>query len=86
MEHRSPVAHERCESTQDETDLDQTAVGTLTSVLGNARVNTVRLARTWEHWWHGNACFRAQGPNGGRAGFDVRRRGQPAIRRCVRRS
>ena len=57
------------QSTQDETDLDQTAVGTLTSVFGNARVNTVRLARTWEHWWHGNACFRAQGDAGGRAGF-----------------
>ena len=56
-------------STQDETDLDQTAVGTLTSVLGNSRVNTVRLARTWEHWWHGNACFRAQGPEGGQAGY-----------------
>jgi hypothetical protein len=57
------------ESYQDETDLDQTAVGTLTSVLGNARVNTVKVARTWEHWWHGNACFRAQGPNGDLAGF-----------------
>ncbi len=57
------------DSTQDETDLDQTAVGTLTSVLGNTRVNTVRVARTWEHWWHGNACFRAQGTAGGRAGF-----------------
>jgi len=57
------------ESYQDETDLDQTAVGTLTSVLGNSRVNTVRLARTWEHWWHGNACFRAQGPQGGLEGF-----------------
>jgi hypothetical protein len=57
-------------STQDETDLDQTAVATLTSVLGNSRVNTVRVARTWEHWWHGNACFRAQGPNGGNEGFD----------------
>jgi Carboxypeptidase regulatory-like domain len=57
------------DSYQDETDLDQTAVGTLTSVLGNARVNTVKVARTWEHWWHGNACFRAQGPNGGLAGF-----------------
>ena len=57
------------ESYQDETDLDQTAVGTLTSVLGNARVNTVRVARTWEHWWHGNACSRAQGPISGRAGF-----------------
>jgi hypothetical protein len=57
------------ESFQDETDLDQTAVGTLTSVLGNARVNTVRVARTWEHWWHGNACFRSQGPKGGQEGF-----------------
>src|SRR5205814_4878705 len=56
-------------SYQDETDLDQTAVGTLTSVLSNSRVNTVRLARTWEHWWHGNECFRAQGPQGGREGF-----------------
>ena len=33
------------ESYQDETDLDQTAVGTLTSVLGNSRVNTVRVAQ-----------------------------------------
>jgi hypothetical protein len=57
------------QSLQDETDLDQTAVGTLTSVLGNSRVNTVRIARTWEHWWHGNACFRAQGPKGGQEGF-----------------
>ena len=57
------------ESYQDETDLDQTAVGTLTSVIGDSRVNTVRVARTWEHWWHGNACFRAQGPLGGDEGF-----------------
>ena len=57
------------ESYQDETDLDQTAVGTLTSVLGDSKVNTVRLARTWEHWWHGNECFRAQGSTGDRAGF-----------------
>src|SRR6266487_3997917 len=61
------------ESYQDETDLDQTAVGTLTSVLGNARVNTVRVARTWEHWWHGNACFRLQGPLGGREGFEFKK-------------
>ena len=57
------------ESYQDETDLDQTAVGTLTSVLSNSRVNTVRVARTWEHWWHGNECFRKQGTLGGREGF-----------------
>lgn len=46
---------------QDETDLDETAVGTLTSVFGNTKVNTVRVARTWEHWWHGNACTRSLG-------------------------
>lgn len=57
------------ESYQDETDLDQTAVATFTSVLGNSRVNTFRVARTWEHWWHGNACFRQQGGNNDRAGF-----------------
>jgi hypothetical protein len=58
------------DSYQDETDLDQTAVGTLTSVFGNARVNTVRLARTWEHWWHGNQCFRGQtGPYDTSQGF-----------------
>src|SRR5438552_1583388 len=56
-------------SQQDETDLDQTAIGTLTSVLSNSRVNTVRLARTWEHWWHGNLCFRAQGPEAQPEGF-----------------
>ena len=65
-----PVGKNSAETTQDETDLDQTAVGTLTTVLGNSRVNTVRVARTWEHWWHGNECFRAQGPNGGREGFE----------------
>src|SRR4029079_8391638 len=25
--------------------------------------------RTWEHWWHGNACFRALGPAGGQEGY-----------------
>ena len=49
------------ESLQDETDLDETAVGTLTSVIGNSRVNTLRVARTWEHWWQGNPCTRALG-------------------------
>jgi hypothetical protein len=49
------------ETFQDETDIDQNAIGTLTSVFGNARVNTLRVARTWEHWWHGNECWRAQG-------------------------
>ena len=54
-------ARQTLDSFQDETDLDQTAVFTLTSVLGNSRVNTIRMARTWEHWWHANACTRAQG-------------------------
>jgi hypothetical protein len=49
------------ETVQDETDIDHTAVGTVTSVLGNSRVNTLRVARTWEHWWHGNPCTRALG-------------------------
>ena len=54
---------------QDETDLDQTAVFTFTSVLGGAKVNTFRFAKTWEHWWHGNDCSRAQGGEGGWEGF-----------------
>src|SRR5438874_6724927 len=66
------------ESYQDETDLDQTAVGTLTSVLSDSRVNTVRLARTWEHWWHGNACFRAQGPRNNQEGFVFKQEAQGA--------
>ncbi len=54
---------------QDETDLDQTAVGTFTSVLGGTKVNTFRIAKTWEHWWHGNLCTRSQGSEGGNEGF-----------------
>ncbi len=54
---------------QDETDLDQTAVGTFTSVLGGTKVNTLRVAKTWEHWWHGNLCTRGQGSEGGNEGF-----------------
>jgi hypothetical protein len=64
------VARSTLDSFQDETDVDQLAVGTLTSVLGNSRVNTLRLGRTWEHWWHGNECFRAQGGKGGWTGFE----------------
>ena len=54
----------------DETDRDQMIVGTLTSVFGNSRVNTFRVARTWEHWWQGNECFRAQGANDDWTGFE----------------
>ena len=70
---------------QDETDLDQTAVGTLTSVFGNSRVNTFRVGRTWEHWWHGNECFRAQGGEGGWAGLSSARRTE-GTRHSARRS
>ncbi len=54
---------------QDETDLDQTAVFTFTSVLGGTKVNTFRFAKTWEHWWHGNDCPRAQGGGDSWEGF-----------------
>lgn len=58
-----PVVQDRnlAEAFQDETDLDELAVGTLTSVLSSARVNTLRVGRTWEHWWHGNPCSRSLG-------------------------
>ena len=45
----------------DETDLDQTIVATHTTVLGNARVNTIRASATLEHWYHGSTCWRGQG-------------------------
>ena len=71
---------------QDETDLDQTAVVTFTSVLGGAKVNTFRVAKTWEHWWHGNDCSRAQGGERQLGRLHVRRGGCRATRRCARRS
>src|SRR5436309_9391895 len=45
----------------DETDLDQTMVGTYTTVLGNSRVNTIRASATLEHGYHGSICVRSQG-------------------------
>ncbi len=47
----------------DETDLDQTLVGTLTSVLGNTRVNTVRLGAVLEDTVHANPAWRALNPD-----------------------
>jgi hypothetical protein len=47
----------------DETDLDQTVVGTYTTVLGNTRVNTVRGSVTWEHYYRANTCWRSNGGN-----------------------
>ncbi len=44
-----------------EDDLDQTVVGTLTSVLGNARVNTLRLAWTQEDVIFATSAFIGNG-------------------------
>ena len=46
----------------DETDMDQTLVGTLTTVIGNTRVNTLRLSRTTEVFAHGQPLIRALKP------------------------
>ena len=45
----------------DETDLDQTIVGTYQTVLGNTRVNTVRASATIESWYRANTCWRSNG-------------------------
>ena len=42
---------------REEQDLDQTLVGSLNSVLGNTRVNTLRIAWTQEDVLFGNPCF-----------------------------
>ena len=46
----------------DETDLDQTLVGTLTSVLSNTKVNTVRFGGVLEDTVHANPAWRALDP------------------------
>ena len=43
---------------QDETDSDQTSVGSYTAVYGNNKVNTLRFSHTREQWWRGNPCWR----------------------------
>lgn len=45
------------EATREEQDVDQTVVGTLNSVLGNSRVNTLRMSWTQEDVLFGNPCF-----------------------------
>ena len=45
------------EATREEQDVDQTVVGTLNSVLGNSRVNTLRVSWTQEDVLFGNPCF-----------------------------
>ena len=45
------------DAAREESDVDQTVVGSLNSVLGNTRVNTLRLAWTQEDVSFGNPCF-----------------------------
>ena len=46
----------------DETDLDQTLVGTVTSVLSNTKVNTFRVGGVLEDTVHANPAWRALDP------------------------
>ena len=50
------------ESNDDETDRDQTLVGTLTTVVSNTKVNSVRFGYTKEQTTHANARLRALDP------------------------
>jgi hypothetical protein len=49
------------EAAREESDLDQTVVGSFNSVLGNTRVNTLRLAWTQEDVAFANPCFNTNG-------------------------
>ena len=52
-------ARDTAESNDDETDLDQTLVGTWTTVASNTKVNTVRFGLTKEQTTHSNERLRA---------------------------
>jgi hypothetical protein len=47
----------------DETDLDQTLVGTLTSVVSDTKVNTIRVGGVLEDTVHANPAWRALNPD-----------------------
>lgn len=49
------------EAAREENDVDQTVVGSFNSVLGNTRVNTLRLAWTQEDVAFANPCFNTNG-------------------------
>jgi hypothetical protein len=51
------------DASREEFDVDQTVVGTLNSVLGNSRVNTLRVAWTREDVAFANPCFNGNGRN-----------------------
>jgi hypothetical protein len=55
-------ARDTVESNDDETDLDQTLVGTWTTVVSNSKVNTIRGGLTKEQTTHANARLRALQP------------------------
>src|SRR5215510_3004319 len=55
-------ARDTVESNDDETDLDQTLVGTWTTVISNTKVNTVRVGLTKEQTVHANERLRALDP------------------------
>ena len=51
------------EASREEFDVDQTVVGTLNSVLGNTRFNTLRVGWTQEDVAFANPCFNTNGRN-----------------------
>src|SRR5688572_2904206 len=51
------------DASREEDDLDQTVVTTLNTVLGNTRVNTLRLGWTQEDVSFANPCFNGNGRN-----------------------
>src|SRR6185503_18655944 len=55
-------ARDTVESNDDETDKDQTLVGTWTTVVSNTKVNTIRAGLTKEQTVHANALLRAVDP------------------------
>src|SRR5262245_42160997 len=55
-------ARDTVQSNDDETDLDQTLVGTWTTVASNTKVNTVRFGLTKEQTTHSNERLRALQP------------------------
>jgi hypothetical protein len=50
-------------ASREENDVDQTVVGSLNTVLGNTRVNTLRIGWTQEDVSFGNPCFNGNGRN-----------------------
>ncbi len=50
-------------ASREEADVDQTVVGSVNSVLGNTRVNTLRLSWTQEDVAFANPCFNGNGRN-----------------------